>query len=128
MNEDGVEAAAVTVIVLVPSSASVGPEEPPEVVLFLADHPFQFFIIYETNNDEDLVLFEGRVGDPGIPEGSSAPLTATHSEATFWKDLFFVEATLPQTAEEATANGSKNFFPTIVWTALVSAIIACLIH
>jgi serpin B len=70
VNEYGVEAAAVTAIISVTSAP------PTSSVLFKADHPFQFFI-YDAN--EELVLFEGRVGAPSISEGApSAQLQAKH--------------------------------------------------
>ena len=60
VNEKGVEAAAVT---LVGVATSLPPPEP--VTLFSADHPFQFFI---HDSNENIILFEGIVKDPSIPE------------------------------------------------------------
>lgn len=58
-------------------------------VLFLADHPFQFFI-YDEN--EQVVIFEGRVGNPGIVEGAATPqLMARHEDADFWAANFGVD-------------------------------------
>ena len=61
VNEKGVEAAAVTAIMVLESA---GPSEDP--ILMMLDHPFQFFIYDHT---EDLVIFEGRLGAQEIPEG-----------------------------------------------------------
>ncbi|CAB9496878.1 Leukocyte elastase inhibitor [Seminavis robusta] len=87
VNEKGVEAAAVTGIGI---SATSLP--PPFATLFMADRPFQFFI---HDQAENVVLFEGRVGQPEIPQGSAAPLQAKHEDADFWENTFFVEATMP---------------------------------
>jgi serpin B len=83
VNEKGVEAAAVTLI-----AVGLGSAGPLDAELFLADHPFQFYIYDE---DEDVVLFEGRVRDPGIPDGSTAPLTQSHNANNFWQDNFYVQ-------------------------------------
>jgi serpin B len=85
VNEEGVEAAAVTMIVS-RTSGFITTERPVE---FLADHPFQFFI-YDRN--EELMIFEGRVGNPGIPEGSTEPsLKASHTHKDFWSKNFGVD-------------------------------------
>ena len=87
VNEEGVEAAAVTAIMMVESSGEINPAEP---VLMILDHPFQFFIY---DKSEDLVLFEGRVGNPGIPEGFEAFLEATHSDSDYWESQWGVSPT-----------------------------------
>jgi serpin B len=56
VNEDGTEAAAITALVITPTS---GPPEPRHE--FTADHPFMF-VIQEKETGE--VLFIGRVMDP----------------------------------------------------------------
>ena len=66
VNEKGVEAAAVTAIGVGVTSAGPPPEDP---VLMVLDHPFQFFIY---DNEEELMLFEGRVGAPEAPEEQAA--------------------------------------------------------
>jgi hypothetical protein len=89
VNEEGVEAAAVTAIMMVESSGEINPAEP---VLMMLDHPFQFFIY---DKSEDLVLFEGRVGTPEVPENDPGVplLDAMHSESDFWSKTFYVSPT-----------------------------------
>jgi len=83
IDEKGVEAAAVSVISI--TAVSLPPNE---ATLFLADHPFQFFIHDEKEN---IMIFEGRVGDPGVIDGSTTPqLQAIHSESNFWNTNFGV--------------------------------------
>jgi len=103
VDEQGVEAAAVTAIGV---TESAPPPEPAYVVM--CDHPFQFFIYDGTHN---VVLFEGRVGNPGIPEGSTATLTMLHSNDTFWSTNFYAativvepNADLDPPAKTATAD------------------------
>jgi serpin B len=88
VNEEGVEAAAVTMLMM-RLSAPQNIEEPPDPVLFLADHPFQFFIY---DSKEEVMLFEGRVGNPGIPQGAPEPeLKKSHgSHSDFWQTIFGV--------------------------------------
>jgi serpin B len=93
VNEYGIEAAAVTAVIL------AGASPPVPTVLFKADHPFQFFI-YDAN--EDLVLFEGRVGAPSIPEDApSAQLQAKHADSDFWQSNFGVDPVDPFPASAA---------------------------
>lgn len=87
--EKGTEAAAVTAIMM--KATSVMLEKPPNPILFRADHPFQFWIY---DSQEDVVLFEGRVGDPGIEEGATSRLDHVHQDADFWKKSFNVEAVI----------------------------------
>ena len=51
------------------------------------DHPFQFFIY---DKQQDLMLFEGRLGKPEIPdiEPEAALLDAVHSAEGFWLNAF----------------------------------------
>jgi len=96
LNEDGIEAAAVTALGLVATSLPL-PEEP---VLFLADRPFQFFI-YDTT--EDLVLFEGHITNPVVADDAApSQLEASHSDVDFWKTQFGVDS-LTQPNATATA-------------------------
>lgn len=82
VNEEGTTAAAVTFAAL----AGSAPPKPESPVLFLADHPFQFFIY---DSKEDLVLFEGLVGAPSIPDDwPPAQLQAVHSDPGFWTSNF----------------------------------------
>ena len=55
VNEEGTEAAAVTVIVVY--AGSVQPPTP----IFTADHPFIFMIV---DNESGTILFMGRMSDP----------------------------------------------------------------
>ena len=89
VNEEGVEAAAVTLIA-VSESAQIYTDEP---VLMMADHPFQFFIV---DHSEELVIFEGRLGAPEIPEGTvSTLLESKHSDGAFWSKNFNVNPVDP---------------------------------
>ena len=56
LDEDGVEAAAVTAILL----ENGAEPEPAETKVFTADHPFSFFI-YTTCNDTTAILFAGEI-------------------------------------------------------------------
>lgn len=80
MDEKGTIAAAVT------AAGFRSEPDPDATVLFLADHPFQFFIYDET---QDLVLFEGRVGTPTISgDWPPAQLQAFHDDPAFWTSNF----------------------------------------
>jgi len=94
VHEKGTEAAAVTALVMEVTSVPVSP--PPAPILFMADHPFQFFIYDET---EDLVLFEGRVGAP-TKSSSMTELKAFHSDENFWSKNLGV------TPSDSTSSGS----------------------
>jgi serpin B len=81
VDEMGTVAAAATALML----RGGGPPQFEQVPLFLADHPFQFFIVDEESH---IVLFEGRVG---APTASSIPSTDSHTDDTFW-DTYDVDA------------------------------------
>lgn len=81
VNEEGVEAAAVTAIGVI---ESIPPPDAP--TLMQLDRPFQFWIVHN-----GLPLFEGRVINPGIPEGSSAEPGLSHTDADFWTRNFMVD-------------------------------------
>ncbi|KAL7547956.1 hypothetical protein ACHAWF_011246 [Thalassiosira exigua] len=87
VNEEGVEAAAVTALAVGATSVFIDPNSPYKMVL---DHPFQFFIFDKT---EEVVLFEGRVGEPGLPaaDPTIALMQASREDETFWIDAFDVE-------------------------------------
>ena len=116
VNEEGVEAAAVTAIKTVGTSRPT--EEP---ILMILDHPFQFFI-YDAI--EDLVLFEGRVGAPEVPDDEPVEplLNATRSDSDFWTSnfgvdpmeppLFVPDATSNTTDELGTPTPTSNSNPT----------------
>lgn len=89
VNEEGVEAAAVTAVMV--GLTSVPVDTP---TLMMLDHPFQFFIY---NSDENLMLFEGRLGLPEVPESDpEVPLLdAVHSDSDFWLNAFGVEPVDP---------------------------------
>ena len=82
------QAAAAAVTAAMAGITSVGPP-PPVPTLMMLDHPFQFFIY---DKDEELMLFEGRVGAPEVPEDSPdvALLDAKHSDQEFWMNTFGV--------------------------------------
>ena len=94
--EKGTEAAAVT-------TGQVGitsmPFDPPDApIMFMSDHPFQFFI-YDRNSK--LILFEGLVSAPGIPKDSShADMTSKHTEDNFWLANFRAEPTIITVASD----------------------------
>ncbi|KAL7537048.1 hypothetical protein ACHAWF_005642, partial [Thalassiosira exigua] len=91
VNEEGVEAAAVTAIFMRESAAP----ELDDPTLMIIDHPFQFFIYDEM---EDVVLFEGRVGAPDVPEAppdEPALLTGVRSDSDFWLKNFGVDPVEP---------------------------------
>jgi len=101
VNEKGVEAAAVTAVGVSVTSMP----EPEDPTLMVLDHPFQFFIY---DGEEGLMLFEGRLGEPEVPEKEpSIPLlSAKHLDGDFWSSNFFVnpiEAPLPVTMTSSTA-------------------------
>ena len=58
VNEEGTEAAAATAVVIKIRCSAPGPKTP----VFRADHPFIFMI---TEEETGLILFLGRLGDPG---------------------------------------------------------------
>ncbi|KAL3772093.1 hypothetical protein ACHAW5_004931 [Stephanodiscus triporus] len=103
VNEKGVEAAAVTAVMV--SATSAGPEEPPppDPILMVLDHPFQFFIY---DKEQELMLFEGRLGSPEIPETEpECPLLdAQHSDADFWSNSFGVNPIDPTANVSSTSN------------------------
>ncbi|KAL7543477.1 hypothetical protein ACHAWF_007396 [Thalassiosira exigua] len=87
VNEEGVEAAAVTAAMASVTSIIVDENAPYKMML---DHPFQFFIY---DSAEDVVLFEGRVGEPGLPESDAGAtlMQASRDDETFWTDAFGVK-------------------------------------
>ena len=89
------------------TSAGPPPDDP---ILMVLDHPFQFFIY---DKSEQLMLFEGRLGAPEVPEAEPAMalLDAVHSDPGFWSPLgvdpieppaFDDTMTTATTTEEAT--------------------------
>lgn len=112
VNEHGIEAAAVTAIAVDRGSA---PNVNPPPVEFRCDHTFQFFV-YEEN--EGIVLFEGRVSHPEPPkEGEAAQLQAKHSDADFWKNNFLVEPTtfeIKQTSDHGSTFGGRLHAATLL--------------
>ncbi len=59
VNEEGTEAAATTLVVIM----ALG-DPPPEPPRFIADHPFLFII---RDNESGMILFMGRISDPSLP-------------------------------------------------------------
>ena len=108
MNEKGVEAAAVTAV-----GISMTSMPPPNSILFQGDHPFQFFLYDE---EEDVIIFEGQIRAPAIPEGSVAPLEASHDDEGFWSDTFFKEVAAPP---EFTAVAVEETTPPVAETTEV---------
>ncbi|KAF7060188.1 hypothetical protein CFC21_066996, partial [Triticum aestivum] len=66
VNEDGTEAAALTFYDVTAKSS----QYPPEEVLFVADHPFAYFIVEEESH---AILFAGHVVDPSDATGVVIP-------------------------------------------------------
>ena len=63
VNEEGTEAAAATVVVMVPSGVAPRPHKEPKIPIFRADHPFIFLIQQKSTGD---ILFIGRVVNPNL--------------------------------------------------------------
>ncbi len=103
VNEEGVEAAAVTAVMVGLTSAPI--DDP---ILMVLDHPFQFFIY---NRDEQLMLFEGRLGLPEkLETESEVPLLdAVHSDSGFWSNTFGVNPVDPTpTSTSITTNATTS--------------------
>jgi serine protease inhibitor len=112
VTEDGVEAGVASTTTFESRSAT----EPQAPVLFLADHPFQFFILEE---DEELVLFEGRVGGPGVIDGEETPpLDAQHVDPDFWKTHL--------NEEPRGSSSSYNISPS--WQSTLTILLVSLIY
>jgi serine protease inhibitor len=118
VHEVGVEAAAVTAIMMGRGAPVRDPVDP---ISMTCDHPFQFFI---HDASEDLVLFEGRLGAPEVPEGEPAePLLAAARGGDgkeFWSEAFYVDVVEPpeyevveprasSTPVEAKSSSIRNF-------------------
>ncbi len=94
VDEKGVEAAATTAVTMYGSSLLKS-----DPILMMLDHPFQFFIYDEK---EELMLFEGRLGLPKVPEKEpSTPLLgAKHSNSDFWQAHFGVNPVNPPNPDD----------------------------
>ena len=111
VNEGGVEAAAVTAV-FIEKTALAPPIDEPDPILMMMDHPFQFFIY---DSEEDLVLFEGRLGSPNVPENEEdsnnddlSLLELKHSDKDFWQSVFGVNPIDPPTT--TVVNPSETSF------------------
>ena len=108
VNEEGVEAAALSAIM---PPDLYGPIYTSEPVLMVLDHPFQFFIYDKT---QGLVLFEGRLGLPEVPQNEPEVelLDAAHSDEDFWSKAFNVDPVDPPmkftTTSSTSATGGSN--------------------
>ena len=101
VNEKGLEAAAVSAVGVGVTSMPA----PVDPILMVLDHPFQFFIY---DREEDLMLFEGRLGEPEVPEKEQPNplLDAKHKDSDFWSSNFYVDpidAPLTDTTTSSTA-------------------------
>ncbi|KAL3822074.1 hypothetical protein ACHAXA_000142 [Cyclostephanos tholiformis] len=107
VNEKGVEAAAVTAVMV--SLTSMEPDEPPppDPILMILDHPFQFFVY---DKEQELMLFEGRLGLPEVPETEPACplLNSQHQDANFWSDTFGVNPIDPMKNLSSTTNSTAT--------------------
>ena len=103
VNEKGVEAAAATAVMV---GRTALPTHETEPVLMLCDHPFQFFIYHES---EELVLFEGRVGMPELPDAvdQEPRLKSKHNDEDFW-ERFGVEPISPRFEAEDSSGSSPT--------------------
>merc|ERR1719249_17012 len=81
MDENGLVAAAVTMIGMVKMSVPLTTAPPP--ILFKADHSFQMFIV--DGEHENTVLFMGQINNPGLPEDAETP-TYDESRDPIWTD------------------------------------------
>jgi len=88
MDENGLVAAAVTMIGMVKMSMPITTEPPP--TLFKADHSFQMFIV--DGEHENTVLFMGQINNPGIPEDAEEP-TYDESADPIWTEYPVIEET-----------------------------------
>jgi len=128
VNEMGIEAAAVTAVAVGRGRPAEDEDESPPV-LFMADHPTQFFVVESNNNNnadgsnEPLILFEGRVGSPAVAQDAPAVVfEALHSDADFWITNFGAEPIVVEPVvvkksdtittgdqnQEGTTNGNQN--------------------
>jgi len=107
VNEEGVEAAAVTAAMS--GITSIPSEEP---VLVTLDHPFQFFIY---DKAQGLALFEGRVGEPGVPEGmpKGQLLDSKRTDDDFWSKVSCCVTPMPPPAFVAPVTGVSATPPTV---------------
>lgn len=64
VDEKGTEAAAATAVVMMTTSSAM-PMEPPMPKLFVADHPFLFYIV---DDETKSILFMGRVMEPSFDD------------------------------------------------------------
>jgi len=110
VNEKGVEAAAVTAAMATPTS--MGPPITDVPIKMILDHPFQFFIY---DSEEELVLFEGRLGEPAVPEDEPEVqlLDGEHSSVEFWSSTFGVDPIdPPEYVETEEVDGVENITTT----------------
>ncbi|GAX25365.1 serpin B [Fistulifera solaris] len=101
VNEEGVEAAAVTAIGVVESLP-----EPTAPALMQLDRPFQFWILHN-----ELPIFEGRVINPGIPEGSTAEPGLSHAATDFWTSNFMVDTPITVVPQQQGATRDPSTQP-----------------
>ena len=120
VDEDGVEAAAVTAIM----TRNNDPRVPIE---FLADHPFQFFIVYREKGGAnallpttELVLFEGRLGNLESENTTDLVLEDRHGE-NFWKDTFGVEPIVVEDMQPVPTPSPTTVSPTLAPTTSSSS-------
>jgi len=118
VHESGVEAAAVTALTM--RTTSVDLEDVSKPVLVAANSPFQFFIYDEF---QDVVLFEGRVTNPGISSSDDKKAIEEMSELNFWSETLGVSPY--QVARDANSHGysilhvvalSVSMIPTLLLT------------
>ncbi|XP_044253156.1 uncharacterized protein LOC123004108 [Tribolium madens] len=109
LGEGGVEAAAATyVITAFPSSALL---EQPKPKIFIADHPFIFYI-----KVKDLILFAGRVTNPfcywldsGPPQAGVQGVRLTTMKSTLVLFFYFYLSAAEETAIQEFTNANNQF-------------------
>mmetsp|Transcript_9051 Transcript_9051/g.22098 ORF Transcript_9051/g.22098 Transcript_9051/m.22098 type:complete len:525 (-) Transcript_9051:71-1645(-) len=111
VHENGTEASSATAIMTGRSGGTMRPSDD-HPTRMVCDRPFQFYIVDES---EGLVLFEGRVGRPGVPRKDPARplLGGRHGEGDFWRESFGVSVADPPSYSVAgdVASGTTSDSP-----------------
>ena len=103
MDEDGLVAAAVTMIGMMRSSFRPSRAQP---ILFKADHSFQMFII--DGEHENAMLFMGQINNPGIPDGSDEPTFVESSDETWIDTRKWDPSTIGPSAESVPSESAPS--------------------
>jgi hypothetical protein len=81
----------------------------------ILDHPFQFYIY---DKEQGLMLFEGRLGSPEVPDAkpTSPLLDAKQMDADFWANLFGINPIDPT----GHTNGAHYIMPTFLTSFVIA--------